>query len=224
MNTVKRLALILIAVGLAACASQQPTYDDSAFKQADPTSILILPPVNNTPEIIAPYSVMAQAATPVAESGFYVFPVALVDQTFKNNGLTVAQEIQNVPLAKLREIFGADAALYMTIERYGTSYVVVSSETRVTVSARLIDLRSGQKLWQGAATASSAENQASVNNSLVGMLIQAAVSQVFETVTDRGFDISALATSRLLSAENKQGFRYGPRSPQYRQEEAQHGH
>ena len=223
MNTVKRLALILIAVGLAACASQQPTYDDSAFKQADPTSILILPPVNNTPEIIAPYSVMAQAATPVAESGFYVFPVALVDQTFKNNGLTVAQEIQNVPLAKLREIFGADAALYMTIERYGTSYVVVSSETRVTVSARLIDLRSGQKLWQGAATASSAENQASANNSLVGMLIQAAVSQVFETVTDRGFDISALATSRLLSAENKQGLRYGPRSPQYRQEEAQHG-
>lgn len=223
MNTVKRLALILIAVGLAACASQQPTYDDSAFKQADPTSILILPPVNNTPEIIAPYSVMAQAATPVAESGFYVFPVALVDQTFKNNGLTVAQEIQNVPLAKLREIFGADAALYMTIERYGTSYVVVSSETRVTVSARLIDLRSGQKLWQGAATASSAENQASVNNSLVGMLIQAAVSQVFETVTDRGFDISALATSRLLSAKNKQGLRYGPRSPQYRQEEAQHG-
>ena len=223
MNTVKRLALILIAVGLAACASQQPTYDDSAFKQADPTSILILPPVNNTPEIIAPYSVMAQAATPVAESGFYVFPVALVDQTFKNNGLTVAQEIQNVPLAKLREIFGADAALYMTIERYGTSYAVVSSETRVTVSARLIDLRSGQKLWQGAATASSAENQASVNNSLVGMLIQAAVSQVFETVTDRGFDISALATSRLLSAKNKQGLRYGPRSPQYRQEEAQHG-
>lgn len=223
MNIIKSLVLVLIAAGLTACASQQPTYDDSAFKQADPASILILPPVNNTPEIIAPYSVMAQAATPVAESGFYVFPVALVDQTFKNNGLTVAQEIQNVPLAKLREIFGADAALYMTIERYGTSYVVLSSETRVTVSARLIDLRSGQKLWQGAATASSAENQTNANNSLVGMLIQAAVSQVFETVTDRGFDISALTTSRLLSAENKQGLRYGPRSPQYRQEEAQHG-
>ncbi|WP_137168440.1 DUF799 domain-containing protein [Salinimonas lutimaris] len=223
MNRLKQGVVMFIAFALSACASQQATYDDSAFKQSDPASILILPPVNNTPEIIAPYSVMAQAATPLAESGFYVFPVGLVDQTFKNNGLTVAQDIQAVPVAKLQEIFGADAALYITIERYGTSYVVVSSETRVTLSASLVDLQNGQQIWQGTATASSAENQANVNNSLVGLLIQAAVSQVFETVTDRGFDISALATSRLLSAKNKQGLRYGPRSPEYRQEEAQHG-
>ncbi len=222
MSWLKSFLLVLMGSVLAACASQQPTYDNSAFKQADPGSILILPPVNNTPEVMAPYSVMAQAATPIAESGFYVFPVALVNQTFRNNGLTVAQDIQQVPVPKLREIFGADAALYMTIERYGTSYVVVSSETRVTVVASLIDLRTGQQLWQGKATASSAENQANANNNLLGMLIQAAVSQVFETVTDRGFDITALATSRLLSAKNKHGLRFGPRSPHYQQEAAQH--
>lgn len=73
MITLKQCVVMFIALALTACASQQSTYDDSAFKQSDPASILILPPVNNTPEIIAPYSVMAQAATPLAESGFYVF-------------------------------------------------------------------------------------------------------------------------------------------------------
>ena len=102
---------------------------------------------------------MAQISAPIAESGYYVFPVALVDQTFKNNGLSVAEDIQGVGIEKLHDIFGADAALYLDIQDYGTSYVVLSSETRVTVTARLLDLRTGRLLWKKTVTASSAESQ-----------------------------------------------------------------
>ena len=72
-------------------------------------------------------------------------------------------------------------------------------------------------LWTGAATASSAEQQNASSGGLVGMLVQAAVSQIFETVTDRGFDIAAMTSARLLSAESYNGFLYGPRSPKYGQ-------
>ena len=42
-------------------------------------------------------------------------------ETFKYNGLTTPNDIAEVSPAKLREIFGADSALYMTVTRYGTT-------------------------------------------------------------------------------------------------------
>ncbi|AFT80067.1 hypothetical protein AMBLS11_17510 [Alteromonas macleodii str. 'Black Sea 11'] len=211
------LSALVLITSLSACVSMPPAHDYTAFKAANPASVIILPPLNNTPEVIAPYSVMTQLATPIAESGFYVFPVAMVNQTFNNNGLTQAADIQAVPTNKLKEIFGADTALYVTIDDYGTSYVVISSETRVTVTASLVDLETGNMLWTGAATASSAEQQNANSGGLVGMLVQAAVNQIFETVTDRGFDIAAITSARLLSAESYNGLLYGPRSPKYGQ-------
>jgi len=217
MNALRLAVSLLALFALTACVSSPPAYDYTAFRNAAPESVVVLPPINNTPEVIAPYSVMSQLARPIAESGFYVFPVAVVDQTFKNNGLTVAEDIHAVPTTKLHEIFGADTALYVTITDYGTSYVVISSETRVTVSASLVDLKGNAVLWEGIATASSAETQNSSAGGIVGMLVQAAVNQIFETVTDKGFDIAALTSSRLLSAESHNGLMYGPRSPKYGQ-------
>ncbi|MDN4504020.1 DUF799 domain-containing protein [Alteromonadaceae bacterium BrNp21-10] len=217
MNQVKLLLSLFAVTLVSGCVNMPAGHDYSAFRSADPHSILVLPPINNTPEVVAPYSVMSQVIAPIAESGFYVFPVAVVDQTFKSNGLTIANDVHGVPVNKLREIFGADAALYLTIDDYGTSYAIISSETRVTVSATLVDLHSGTVLWQKSATASSAETQNNSGGGLIGALVVAAISQIVETVTDRGFDIAALTTSRLLSAETHNGLLYGPRSPKYGQ-------
>ncbi|WP_088330397.1 DUF799 domain-containing protein [Lacimicrobium sp. SS2-24] len=216
MNHVKSCIVIGLLLLTMGCVSMPPAHDYSAFRAANPRSIVVLPPINNTPEVIAPYSMMSQVIAPIAESGFYVFPVALVDQTFKTNGLTVAQDVHAVPVHKLHEIFGADAALYLTIEDYGTSYVIISSDTVVRVSATLVDLRSGDVLWQDQASASSAETR-SDSGGLAGMLISAAISQIIETVTDRGFDIAAITAARLLSAEGHNGLLHGPRSPKYGQ-------
>lgn len=213
-----KLMLTLAAVALVSgCVSLPQSHDYTEFRNADPHSIIVLPPINNSPEVVAPYSLMSQIVTPIAESGYYVFPVALVDQTFKNNGLTVANDVQAVPVDKLHDIFGADAALYTSIEEYGTSYVVISSETVVTVSAKLVDLRSGAVLWQDKASASSAETRGGNQGGLVGMLVEAAVNQIIETVVDRGFDIAAITSNRLLSSELHNGLLHGPRSPKYGQ-------
>lgn len=217
MFNLKSLTAAALVALLAGCVSPPPAHDYTAFKEADPHSIIILPPLNNTPEVIAPYSVMTQMVAPIAESGFYVFPVAVVEQTFKGNGLTVASDVHQVPVDKLHSIFGADSALYITVEEYGTSYVVISSETAVTVSASLVDLRTGVQLWQGKARASSAEQQNNSGGGLVGMLVVAAINQIAETITDKGFEIAAITSSRLLSSDTYNGLLYGPRSPSYGQ-------
>lgn len=213
-----KLAIVLIIITITSgCVSLPPSHDYSTFRNSDPHSILVLPPINKSTEVIAPYSVLSQMVASIAESGFYVFPVALVDQTFKSNGLTVANDIHQVPLQKLHDIFSADAALYLTIEEYGTSYVLVSSNTVVSVSATLVDLRTGDILWKDSASASSEETRGNSGGGLVGMLVSAVVNQVIETVTDKGFDIAAITNARLLSADSHNGLLYGPRSAKYGQ-------
>ena len=198
---------------LTGCA-KKASYDYTAFKESKPRSILVLPPVNHSPDVNASHSMLSTVTAPLAEDGFYVFPVAVVEETFKQNGITGAEDIRSVSAAKLREIFGADAALYIDITSYGSTYMVVSSETRVTANARLVDLRNGKVLWTGNATASDSENDNN-NGGIIGMLVQAAVKQISSTIADKGHDIAGLTSYRLLSASQTDGLLYGPRSPNY---------
>lgn len=131
MHKFKLIVLSVVILLITGCISVPPAYDYSEFRNSDPHSILLLPPINNSAEVLAPYSLMAQITAPIAEAGFYVYPVALVDETSKNNGLTVAKDVHNVPVDKLHEISGAHTALYISIEQYGTSYNVISSDTVV---------------------------------------------------------------------------------------------
>lgn len=209
-------AMLLAALLLGGCATRQ-AYDYSAFKEARPTSILVLPPLNSSPDIKATYSMMSQTTAPLAESGYYVFPVTLVDETFKQNGMTTPADIHGISNDKLRDIFGADAALYINVKQYGTSYVVVASETRVTAEAKLVDMRSGKTLWSGSATASSAEGDSN-NGGLLGMLVKAVIRQIVETVSNQGHLIAGRTSARLLSAGMPNGILYGPRSPMYLKE------
>jgi len=217
MRLIRLIGLLLLALLLSACATPKP-YDYTAFKQSRPRSVLILPPVNNAPEVKATYSVYAQMSVPLAEAGYYVFPVALVDETFRQNGLANPPEIHAVKPAKLREIFGADAALYATISQYGARYVVFDSVVTVTVQAKLVDLKTGAVLWAGAATASDAENRNNSGNGLLGLLIEAALRQIVNTLMDPSHKIAGQASERLLSAGRDGAVLYGPYSPLYGQD------
>jgi hypothetical protein len=203
---------------LSACAVTPPSYDYAAFRQSRPQSILVLPPVNNSTAVEASHSLMAWATQPLAESGYYVLPVTLVDETFRQNGLGSPAEIADVPVHKLREIFGADAALYIQISQYGTFYRVIQSETVVSAEARLVDLRSGALLWSGRASASSAEQRGGSQGGPLGMLVEALVYQVLENISDTGHDIAGMTSTRLLRAGRPAGMLYGPRSPKYQQD------
>ncbi|KQW46344.1 MULTISPECIES: DUF799 domain-containing protein [unclassified Roseateles] len=206
-------AMALLA--LQGCATPPKPYDYTAYKEAKPVSILVLPPVNGTPEVQATPSVMVQMVQPLAESGYYVMPVSLVDETFKSNGMHTPDDVQQIPPAKLREIFGADAGLYVKVTRYGSVYKVLNSETAVTLEAKLIDLRNDRLLWEGSATASSAEQQNSSQAGLIGLLVQAVVEQIIASTTDRSHPMAGLASQRLLAAGRPNGLLYGPRSPSY---------
>lgn len=205
-----------VAVSLVGCATPPAPYDYTAYKQAKPASMLVLPPLNESPEVIAPYGVLSQVTMPLSEAGYYVIPVGLMDETFKQNGIANPAETHEVPAEKLREIFGADAVVLINIKRYGTSYAVITSETTVAVEARIVDLRTQQLLWQGGAQASSKEGEGG-SGGLVELLIKAVVQQIIGTATDASYKYAGQASARLLMPRTN-GLLFGPRSPGYQKD------
>jgi hypothetical protein len=206
------LGLVLSLVLLVGCATPSMPREHSALRQAKPASILVLPPVNNTPDVLATPSVYSQLTRPLAESGYYVLPISLVDETLRDNGIQTPPEARAIPLKKLREIFGADAVLFVDVKHYGTVYRIIESESLVTVQGKLVDLRDGQLLWEGTAQASSTE-QGSGNSGLLGRLIGSVIDQVLAQVFDRSHPLAGTANHRLLSAGTSHGLLPGPRSP-----------
>lgn len=209
------IAAIVSLLLLPGCATPPAPYDYSAFNKARPVTLLVMPPVNDSPDVKATPAVWAQATLPLSEAGYYVLPVTLVDETFRQNGVDTATDAQEIPFSKLRDFFGADAAVYIKVTKYGTSYAVLASETRVEAEARIVDLRSGELLWQGKAAASSAEQQQQNQGGLIGLLLAAVVHQVIGTATDAAYNYAGIANGRLLGAPRYNGVLPGPRSPAF---------
>jgi hypothetical protein len=212
-TTINRISLLAFFLLLAGCVAPPADIDYTAYRQSKPRSILVLPPLNNSPDIRATYSLLSTVTKPLAEAGYYVFPVALVDQTFRENGMLNPGEMHQAPPDKLREIFGADATLYITVMEYGSSYRILSSEVRVTANAKLVDNRNGQVLWQGTATASDSEGRSN-SGGLLEALVTAVIRQVVSNVGDPGHAVARMTGNRLLEVKPN-GLLYGPRSPLY---------
>lgn len=148
----------------------------------------------------------------LAERGYYVFPVAVVDQFLKENGLPGADEMHQVPLDKVTEILGADAVLYITVEEYGTKYQVINAATLVRARAKLVDAKTGLLLWEGRVALQQNSNAGS--GGLLAALLAAALTQILSSSTDAAHGISGQANAMLFNTKD-QGLLYGPYHPQY---------
>lgn len=222
MATLKRVAkpaacrnvviACLAAVLMSGCVTPEPR-DYTAFRQHMPRSILVLPPLNESLDANAPYSWLTTVSRPLADQGYYVFPVAVVDEFMRENGLPGPEEMQAVSLAKIDEIFGADAVLYVTLEEFGQKFELLSSTTRVRARARLVDVKTGTQLWTG--RVSYADNGGNTTGQgLLGAVISAAVNQIGNSVTDRSHDAAKLANQQLIR-DSREGLLIGPRHPQF---------
>jgi hypothetical protein len=205
-----RLAVaVALAVLAPACATVKPT-DYKPYREHLPRSIVVLPPLNETTDVNAPYVYLSTVTRPLAECGYYVFPVAAVDAFMKENGLPTAGEMHGVSLAKIHEVLGADAVLYATVEDWGQKYHVISSDTVVKARARLVDVATGTTLWTGAAVAQ--QSSSAGQNDPIGMLVAALFVQIISSATDPAHDLARVANGRMVF-DQRDGFLLGPYNP-----------
>lgn len=211
-SIIRAVALIAMtsSLGLAGCATKAPPYDYTAYRQHMPTSILVLPPTSQSPDINASSSLWSHATMPLAESGYYVIPVTLVNETLRENGIQTPAEAQALAPQKLQSIFGADAGLYIDVTQFGTQFQILDSVTAVAATARLVDLKTGTLLWTGTARAQNGGSQG--QGSLAVMLVTAVLKQITNTATDMGHRVAGTTSAVLLQAGQPNGLLWGARA------------
>lgn len=221
MHLRQLLLSLSVAAILSACGttSHKQPYDYSKFQRTNPRSILVVQPTNSSVDVKAPNAVMAQSTRPLAESGYYVFPVVLVNETFRENGLNDGAEIQAVDLSKIRKIYNPDAILYMDIDDYGTKYQVINSNTTVSVKARLVDAKNGEVIWTGSKkiTVNSNDNN---QQGFLSAVTSALFNQIKDKLTDGAFNLTETVNDNLLSAGVEDGILYGPHHRNYQKPSA----
>jgi hypothetical protein len=212
---VRALGCAAAALALVGCVAPRP-YDYTNYRQHPPRSILVLPPLNESTAVEATYGYLSTVTRPLAELGYYVFPVMVVDQFLRENGLPGAGEMHQVPLDRVAEVIGADAVLFITVEEYGTKYQLVNSATVVRARARLVDTRTGLLLWEGRRAVRQDSNAGSGGGSggLLANLVAAALAQAIGTSIDAAHGLSRSANLVLFTTRDH-GLLYGPYHPQH---------
>ncbi|HSH68800.1 MAG TPA: GNA1162 family protein [Deferrisomatales bacterium] len=203
---------ILLGVGCSGCATTAPPHDYSGYRIHMPRSVLVMPPLNDSIEVDASYVYLSTITRPLAEVGYYVFPVAVVDHFMKENGLPTPAEMNGVSLDKISAVFGADAVLYTHIEEWGQKYQVLTSTTVVKARAKLVDVRTGATLWEGAAKAASGSGGG--EGGILGMVVAAAVGQIVGSSTDHAHNLSGVANHTMI-LDPRNGLLSGPYHPDY---------
>lgn len=142
-NVIMALAVML----LVGCVAQPVKYDMSAFQAAAPRSILVVPTINKSLDVDAPNYVLSTLPIPLAEKGYYVFPVNTTKYVLEQEGMYEADRIHTQPTESLAKLFGADAVLYVTINRWDAQYAFIATTVTVDFDYRMVS-KDGTEIWK----------------------------------------------------------------------------
>lgn len=168
--------IILILTG---CNTQPVKKDMSAFTAAAPRSILVVPIVNKSLDVDAPNYVLATLPMPLAEKGYYVFPVNTTKFVLEQEGFYEGDRIHNEPPSALAKLFDADAVLYVTIHRWDAKYAIFATTVTVELEYRMVS-KDGTDIWndkQKMAYTPQSNSSGSALGSLISAVISAAVAR-----------------------------------------------
>ncbi len=171
----RRIVLALAAALLATACATAPHKDYTKFVAAQPRSILVVPAMNRAISVNAGDFFLSTIPIPLAERGYYVFPVNLVKRLLEDEGLADPGLVHGADPTRLASLFGADSILYITIERWEAKYVLLATTVTVEFSYVLKDGKTGTTLWEH--HQSMVYQSDSGGGGLLGAMINAAITK-----------------------------------------------
>lgn len=186
MRYLKWMVLAVLALSLTACGPKLLTKQE-AFPQLyaeKPVSVLVLPPINQSTAADAKEYYQTTIAQPLALKGYYVYPIEVVADLLKNEGVYATEEMLNMPPQKFKEFFGADAVMFIVIDKWDTSYYVIGGNVTVGISYIMKSTTTGEVLWQyrdSLKVDTTGENRV---GGIAGLVLQMAETAIKTAMTD----------------------------------------
>jgi hypothetical protein len=191
--------VFLSALLLAGCATQQAKTDLSAFNAAKPRSILVVPAVNKSLDVDAPNYLLTTLTVPLAEKGYYVFPVHTAKTVLEQEGFYDGDQVQKQAPETLARLFGADAVLFVTINRWDAQYAVFATTVTVDFDYRLV-YKDGTEIWKANKKMQYTPQQQNTGNPLAN-LIASAVTAALERAKPNYMPLAQMANVQVLAMD-----------------------
>jgi hypothetical protein len=172
-----RILVAALAAALVAGCATAPKKDYAKLVAARPRSILVVPVMNRSVDVTAPDYFLSTVPVPLAERGYYVFPVNLVKRLLEDDGLADPGLVHGADPMRLAALFGADAILYITIERWDAKYVVLQTNVTVEFAYDLKDGKTGDLLWSDKERMVYSSGDGNSGGGLLGAIISAAITK-----------------------------------------------
>ncbi|PJC76593.1 hypothetical protein CO010_02430 [Candidatus Shapirobacteria bacterium CG_4_8_14_3_um_filter_39_11] len=171
---------------LTACGQTHMTkYEAFPRMYAErPLAILVLPPINETTAADAKEYYSTTIAEPLSFSGYYVFPIEVISEIMKNEGLYDTEALLNLPPNKFKEYFGADAVMYIWIKKWSTSYYVIGGNVSVSIRSAIKSTTTGDDLWQYEGTIIEDTTVTSSGGGLAGLAVAIIATAAKTAATD----------------------------------------
>jgi hypothetical protein len=148
MTVAMKLLAVGAALALVGCVNAPTKSDFTQLRAESPHSILVVPAINKSVDVNAPDYFLATISEPLAERGYYVFPVNMVKSVLSDDGLSDANLVHSGDPHRLGELFGADAVMYISIERWDARYAVLSTSVTVELTYVIKSTHTGAELWK----------------------------------------------------------------------------
>ncbi|MCK6541691.1 DUF799 domain-containing protein [bacterium] len=175
-----------------------------------PVTILVLPPINKSTAADAKEYYTTTVAEPLTNSGYYVYPLEVVNDILKQEGLFETESYAHIPPQKFKDFFNADAVLYVTILQWNTSYYVTGGNVSVKVACELKSTKTGEVLWfYDDVVVVNTSGDSGGNGGLAGFLIQAATTAI-KTATQDYVPLAKEVNQKIFLA-----MPYGKYHPQF---------
>lgn len=176
MKRLVTIAMACMALLMVGCANQiKDKKDFTNFNAAAPRSILVVPSVNKSLDVDAPNYLLTTLTIPLAEKGYYVFPVHTVKTVLEQEGFYEGERIHAQPPEALAKIFGADAVLYVTINRWDAKYAILTTVVTVEFDYKIVS-KNGADIWEAKKTMQYSPDNSNQQGHPLAILIASAIS------------------------------------------------
>ncbi len=140
-------SLVLLTTG---CVTTNTSTKGQVYPEMyneKPIAILVVPAINHSTAADAPILYESTINEPLSNAGFYVLPIEITNRFLRNEGFSEGETLKDIPPQKFAEPFGADAVLYVTIDKWDTNYYVIGGNVVVGVTFLLKSSKTGATLW-----------------------------------------------------------------------------
>ena len=200
---------------ISGCAQKSLTKAEAFPKIYEelPRSILALPPMNESTDAEAKDYYMTTIEIPLTLSGYYIFPMEIVSDIMKQEGIYDTEQLYQMPLGKFYDYFGADAVLYTRIKKWDVSYMVLASSLSVSIEAEIVSTKTSELLWKHSAAVTVNLSGRDTGNGIAGLIAKAIIAAV-NTASADYVQYARVVNYKLIST-----LPVGPYHPMYLQDQ-----